>query len=211
MTACTACAADLSSLLVCESCGALQEAPAVASPFALLGVEVAQDLDAKALRRRLLQLSRRLHPDFFGSADEATRQLAEHHMAELNSAFEVLEDEFARAARILVLLGAPSEEEERQMPQAFLMEVLEWNEALEEARETAIGSPERQALGALESELTEKRAELMAAVGRALSPLPEPGAPSLTEQRKTLNAVRYVDRALGELRELRLAEASSNT
>ena len=74
--ACPACGADLRSPLVCESCGRLLRVAAPPSPFEVLGLEPAQALDVAAARKRLLALSRSLHPDLHGSADAATRALA---------------------------------------------------------------------------------------------------------------------------------------
>ena len=97
------------------------------------------------------------------------------------------------------------------MPQAFLMEVLEWNETLEAAQSAAHGSPERAALDRLEETLRAERARLMDAIGRMLAELPAEGSSALTDVRKELNAVRYVDRARATMRELRLEQASSTT
>ncbi len=205
---CEACGLGLHSCLVCESCGVLQGTPTPADPFAAFGLERVQDLDEGALGKRLVRLTRRMHPDFFVAGEPTQRALAERNSAELNAAHAVLVDPARRAALLIQLGGGPSQHEERQMPQAFLMEVLEWNEALDAARESAPSSAERAALGPLETELQEQRGEAMAAVSRALCPLPPAGDPKYTEVRRQLNAVRYTDRALGEIRELALDRAA---
>ena len=79
------------------------------------------------------------------------------------------------------------------MPQAFLMEVMEWNETLEEA------SPGSAEMLRLSSELTEHRDRISTEIAAALTPLPQPGAASLAGVRQSLNARRYVDRALGRI------------
>ena len=96
------------------------------------------------------------------------------------------------------------------MPQAFLMEVLEWNETLEEAREAAPGSPARAALDALRDTLEDERTTTLGAVGAALTPLPSAGDPSLKDIRRQLNALRYIDRTLAEIEALRLEQAASS-
>ena len=95
------------------------------------------------------------------------------------------------------------------MPAAFLAEVLEWNETIEEARDAEPDSAERAALEELENELRSQREEVMAAIESKLDPLPDAHAPILTEVRLHLNAIRYVDRSLREIAEIRLAEASN--
>ena len=95
------------------------------------------------------------------------------------------------------------------MPQAFLMEVLEWSETLEEARTAEAGSPEREAAFNLKSNLDEERAARIDTITGLLNPLPEHASEALTTARRELNAVRYLDRALRELESLRLAEAEA--
>ncbi|MBM3975734.1 MAG: Fe-S protein assembly co-chaperone HscB [Planctomycetes bacterium] len=202
MPDCARCSAALTSALVCEACGALVPGAAAGDPFAVFGLTTAYTIDARALRKRLLKLSRLLHPDFHGTAEAAQRELAAHHSAELNSAHEVLADDCRRADWLVRHLGGPSEQTERAMPQAFLMEVLEWNEALEAARGSAPGSAPRAALGALAADLEAQRRALLQSLNRLLEPLPATGAPALADARRALNALRYIDRAAGEIAEL---------
>ena len=207
MNACKSCGSGLASVLVCEACGDLQPTPSPVDPFAALGLEMGQTVDPEALRKLLLTLQRRMHPDFFGDAPEEVRALAERNTAELNAAHRVLADDFRRADLLVARLGGPDEESERQMPAEFLMEVLEWNETLEAARDA--GSDER--LDSLESELRGRRGATMEQIEGALTPLPEPGSSGLTDIRRALNAVRYLDRTLHTLTELRLDQERSTT
>jgi molecular chaperone HscB len=208
MSDCTSCGATLASALVCESCGALQAA-SQADPWAVLGLERAHALDADALKKRLLALQRRVHPDYFGGADAAQRELAERNTAELNAAHRVLADDARRADLLVRTLGGPDDQAERQMPQEFLLEVLEWNETLEEARESQPGSPAHAALDDLEAELRSERAAALERIAGLLTPTPAAGAVALTDARRELNAVRYLDRTLSTLAELRLDAARS--
>lgn len=179
------------------------------SPFAALGLSMGWELDEDRLQRNLLRFTRLMHPDFFVTAEPEERELAERGSAELNQAFELLSSDVRRGDWLLTALGGPSDQEERQMPQAFLMEVLEWNETLEAARESERGSAERQALESLKQTLVLERGTLLDSVGAKLTPLPAAGAPVLREVRRDLNAVRYIDRALAELEQLRLEGAAS--
>ena len=176
-------------------------------PFAALGLEEGYAIDRAALKKRLLSLSRLTHPDYFAAASDEDKEKAEVASAQLNEAYRLLGDDFSRADHLVRHLGGPSESDERQMPQAFLMEVLEWNETLEEGREAAADSPERARLESLASELESQREDTMSQVAAGLTPLPEAGSPPLTELRRHLNAVRYIDRALREIRELHLSGA----
>ncbi len=208
MEACPRCGARVEIPLSCGACGALLSPEASLSPFRVFALEPAWTIDREALRKRLLELTRAMHPDYFG-ADDEQRALAERNTAELNTAFAILDDDFQRADWIVRSLGGPDEEAERQMPQAFLLEVLEWNEALDQARDAAPGSPARDVTG-LGRSLREQRRETFAALDDLLVPWPAEGSPNLTDARRLLNAARYLDRTLTEIESLRLQQASSS-
>lgn len=210
MTRCTTCGEELESLLACTACGALFQVDDAQSPFALLGLAPGFEIDDKDLRKRLLRVSRSVHPDYHGMAGEETRALAERNSALANDAYERLSNPVKRANLLVRSLEGPSEQDERQMPQAFLMEVLDWNETLESARESTPGSPARAALIPLRATLEKMRTETLNEIAALLSPLPGPGAVTLSEVRRALNAVSYLDRALGEIEVLRLQEAAAN-
>jgi molecular chaperone HscB len=203
--ACAACGSELRTPLVCERCGALLEPPAAVTPFQLLGLEPAFALDLDAIRRRVLVLTRALHPDFHANAGPAQKRRAEDGTAALNAAFHVLADDARRADWLVRDLGGPAEDAERAMPPAFLEEVLEWNEAIEEARARAADGAARARLAPLAGRLEAERASALQRIGALLTPLPARGAPALRSARQELNAVRYLDRALRELGDLRLA------
>jgi len=181
-----------------------------ATPFELLGLSPVWAIDRSALRRRLLTITRLTHPDFFGDADADQRELAERNSAAANQAHETLSDDLARADWLVSSRGGPREGELRDMPQAFLMEVLEWNEALDDARAAAPGSPARERLSALRGELEGARAAALERLGAQLEPLPEPGAAALAAARRELNALRYVSRALEQIEALRLQRADKS-
>lgn len=203
MTSCPECGEALWTPLGCEACGVLAQWEEAPGAFEVFGLAPAWEVDRKALRRALLQLQRLTHPDHAGATDQAERA-----NAALNHAHEVLSDAFLRADDLIRRLGGPEESAERQMPQEFLMEVLEWNEALDDAAEAAPGSAKREALGPLAEQLRAQREEVLSEVGAALTPLPPSGAADLGPLRRRLNAVRYLSRALERIRELRLAEAN---
>ena len=212
MKVCSSCGAELETPLACSACGALFSARDAAqggapTPFAILGLPLGYALDRELLRRRLLAASRSMHPDFFAGRPE--QALAEENTALLNAAHALVADDARRAEWLVRHAGGPSETEERSMPQAFLLEVMDWNEALEEARASAPGSRARAALAGLERDLRERRRAALGALAELLDPLPAAGAAQLRSARQQLNAVRYLDRALEQLAELRLESESS--
>lgn len=178
--------------------------PRQVSPFELFSMEPAAEIDGERLRRRLTALTRRVHPDFFATASPEEQARAQASAAELNGAFELLSDESRRIDWLIEQGGGPSSELERQMPQAFLIEVLEWNETLDSARQ---GAPAAlKALAPLALELKARLEAERAALRRLLTPLPAQGAPQYRDARRTLNAVRYLERAAAECAERQLAQ-----
>lgn len=208
MAACTKCGAELETPLVCGACGTLFAPEPEPTPFECLGLAATFDVDAALLRRRLLRASRLVHPDFHGASGEEARAAAERATASLNRAHALVADPAARADWLVRSLGGPAENEQRQMPQAFLMEVMEWNETLEAARESAPGSAARAGLPALEASLREQRESVLAELHRLLVPLPARGAPALAQARAQLNALRYLANSLTQIEALRLDSPS---
>jgi len=137
--------------------------------------------------------------------------IAEHNTAEVNAAFELLRDAAKRASWIVEHLGGPSESSERQMPQPFLMEVMEWNETMEELKEADDADQTKAGIDELKAELNTQRAELIEnTLDNAETQLNQvAGATDLATIRRDLNAVRYIDRALSAIAaiELNLAQA----
>jgi len=193
--------------LGCPSCGTLFPLEKDPDPFEALGLPLGFRVDPEELHRRMLRFSRLTHPDFFANAGPEMLGRAERASAVLNAAHTLLADGASRADWLIGRLGGPDENEERAMPKEFLMEVLEWNELLEEARSSAAVTQNR--LSGLRDELERRRAAALESVARLLEPLPPHGSPALRETRRELNVVRYVDRALGELEALRLSRAAA--
>lgn len=195
------CGVSLDSPLSCQACHALQEPEREPTPHELFGLAPGLAVCPRSLERKLMQLSRSLHPDFFGTAAPEVRELAERNIARLNDAYRLLSDPVAHADWWIRHLGGPSEQDERQMPQAFLMEVLEWNEAIDaaDAADEEGGDDRTEALRELESQLSAERERLLGQLARDFETLPD-APPDLTAARQQLNAVRYLDRALARIR-----------
>src|SRR5436309_14285604 len=101
--------------------------------FERLGLPRRFRLDAAGLEANYLARSREVHPDFTGN-DPASLQAS----AALNEAYTALRDPFRRAEYLLRLEGGPSAADVKQMPAAFLEEVLSprlRNEEVNEVRD----------------------------------------------------------------------------
>lgn len=111
--------------------------------------------DAGAITARWKELQREAHPDKFAAQASAAQRLALQWSVRINEAYQRLKDPLKRAAYLCELRGAPIEAENNTaMPADFLMQQMEWREALEEAR----GEEE---LDALAQRLAAGRRELL--------------------------------------------------
>jgi len=79
-------------------------------------------------------LQAEVHPDRFTAEGAAAQRVAMQWAMRVNEAYQRLRDPLARAAYLCELRGAPVQAQNNtQMPAAFLMQQMEWREALDEA------------------------------------------------------------------------------
>lgn len=102
--------------------------------FELYNIPVSFFPDAKIIKKEFYELSRKYHPDFFSnsSEDEQTEVLEKSSL--VNKAFKTFSDVDETTKYILQLKGLLEEEEKYKLPSDFLMEVMELNEQLMEAK-----------------------------------------------------------------------------
>ena len=87
-----------------------------------------------ALDARWKQLQGAAHPDRFATETAAAQRVAMQWAIRINEAYRRLKDPLARAAYLCALHGADVEAESNTaMPAAFLMQQMEWRDALSEA------------------------------------------------------------------------------
>jgi molecular chaperone HscB len=102
--------------------------------FELFGIERRQGLDRPALDARWRALQAEVHPDRFALEGAAAQRVAMQWAMRVNEAYERLKDPLKRAAYLCELNGAPiAAEDNTAMPSGFLVQQLEWREALDEA------------------------------------------------------------------------------
>lgn len=208
MSACPHCQAAIESPLACPACGGILDPAADTTPFELLGLPLAWSIDRADLKKRLARYGRLVHPDFFAETPDEVRARAEQASARLNAAHALLADDAARADWLVRHLGGPGSETERELPRAFLLEVLEWSEELEGLTTGSHLPDAAPRLDALASSLEARREAGIDAVARLLTPLPARGSPELVRVRQELNALRYLERALREIEALRSGNAA---
>jgi molecular chaperone HscB len=156
--------------------------------FARLGLPRRFVRDADELERAYLARSRAVHPDYHLDGATANRAASLELSALLNEAYATLRDPFARAEHLLLLCGGPSAAEQKQVPPAFLAQMLEAREEVEaargnEARTRALESAFASRFDTLMGEVASHFAQLETAPDRANL---------LVQVRACLNAAKYV-------------------
>ena len=103
--------------------------------FTLFGLPRRQALQRAEIDARRRDLQAQVHPDRFASEGAAAQRLAMQWAVRVNEAYQRLKDPLARAAYLCELRGVPVDAERNTaMPGAFLMQQMQWREALEEAQ-----------------------------------------------------------------------------
>jgi molecular chaperone HscB len=103
--------------------------------FELFDTEPRFSQDRAALDARWRALQAEVHPDRFATEGPAAQRIAMQWAVRVNEAYQRLKDPLRRAAYLCELSGvAVDAENNTAMPSAFLMQQMEWREALDEAR-----------------------------------------------------------------------------
>ena len=102
--------------------------------FTLFGLPQRQALQRAEIDARRRALQAQVHPDRFASEGAAAQRLAMQWAVRVNEAYQHLKDPLSRAATLCALRGVPVDAERNTaMPTAFLMQQMQWREALDEA------------------------------------------------------------------------------
>ena len=106
-----------------------------ADHFTLFGLSRSFRIDASLLDRRYREIAAQVHPDKFVQASDAERRLSLQWATRVNEAYQTLKASLSRAQYLLLLAGHDvGAENNTAMPPEFLMEQMEWREAVAEAR-----------------------------------------------------------------------------
>lgn len=100
--------------------------------FHFFGLPPSPSVDLAALKKQFYANSKAFHPDFHTLEDEATQEQVLEQSTRNNQGYKILTDDDRRLKHLLELKGALGEEGSNKMPQAFLMEIMDVNEALME-------------------------------------------------------------------------------
>jgi molecular chaperone HscB len=133
--------------------------------FELLGLPVRYAVDPARLEHGYRELQSQVHPDRFAVASEPERRVAMQWATRANEAYRTLRDPLERARYLLHLKGYDTgEETNTSMPPDFLMQQMEWREAVAEAR----AARDARGLRKLHADLSQERGDMLRLLERAL-------------------------------------------
>jgi molecular chaperone HscB len=122
-------------------------------------------IDLGALDSAYRDVQGQVHPDRFVNASDAEKRVAMQWATRANEAYQTLRNPQKRARYLCEMHGVDVESESNTaMPAAFLMQQMEWREALADAR----GAKDSEALDKLDFDLRAERKKRLAEIGAQL-------------------------------------------
>lgn len=122
-------------------------------------------VDPAALDQAYREVQGKVHPDRFINATDAEKRVAMQWATRANEAYQTLKNPFKRAAYLCELNGIDLQvESNTAMPRDFLIQQMEWREALEDAK----ACKDLEALETLETELRAVRKAKVERIGELL-------------------------------------------
>ncbi|WP_372931874.1 co-chaperone HscB [Shewanella putrefaciens] len=126
--------------------------------FELFKFSPAFDIDTAVLAERYRELQRAVHPDKFAHDTEQQKLLSVQRTAQVNDGYQTLKDPIRRAEHLLSLRGIDlSHETTTVKDTVFLMQQMEWREALEDIRHS---TDPQESIDELYQSFAEYRAKL---------------------------------------------------
>lgn len=118
--------------------------------FHLFGIEPVFQIDLAKLEKTYREIQNQVHPDRFAHLGETERRISMQWSTHVNEAYQTLKRPINRARYLLQLNGVDTHEETNTaMSPAFLMQQMEWREAVMDAK----AERDADSLGKLEVEL----------------------------------------------------------
>jgi molecular chaperone HscB len=158
--------------------------------FELFQLPVQFAVDSAALDSAYREVQGKVHPDRFVNATDAEKRVAMQWATRANEAYQTLKHPQKRAQYLCELNGVNLQvESNTAMPMAFLMQQMEWREALGEART----DKDVEALEALDNQVKLDRKARMIELERVL------GAGDFNKAAEDLRALMFLEKFSEEI------------
>ena len=196
MTTCWSCGAEVAEAVACGACGKLQPV-GDQTFFEVLGLPAQMRQERGIVDRSFREASKHVHPDRLGpGAPALERRIAVERTAHLNEAYRALKSDQSRAEYLLSLEGVVvGDEMARTKDPAFLMEMMEHQEAVDTAKSVDVLEEQR-------SEVVTRRRALMDSLTRYFDDREgrqEDAAKALDELRYLRRLIERIDVKLEEM------------
>jgi len=157
--------------------------------FALFQLKPQFKIDRQALESAYLTVQQKVHPDMYAQASDSDKRVSMQLSALANSAYRTLMNPIQRGLYMCARNGVdPQLETNTAMPAQFLMQQMEWREALDDVRD----QPSK--LDDLYKEVEQTRANLLKEVEATID-----GANNYELAAKQLRALLFIDKFSAEL------------
>jgi molecular chaperone HscB len=123
--------------------------------FELFDIPVQLKVDALSLHKKFIELSKKYHPDYFATQHNDKQVEALEMSASINKGYKIFKNPDETIKYVLQSKGLLEEEEKYQLPPAFLMEMMEINEQMAEAREKSTISNLQSSIDHLQNDIYE--------------------------------------------------------
>lgn len=102
--------------------------------FQLYQIPEAFIIDKAILKQKYFELSRKFHPDFFGDATDAEKEEVLEKSSTINKAYKCFSNGDETMKYVLMMNGILNEDEKFALPKDFLIEMMDFNEAIMDAK-----------------------------------------------------------------------------
>ena len=102
--------------------------------FELFNLPTSLIVDKATIKKRYFELSRKFHPDFHSQTSEDEQAESLEKSAMLNKALNTLSNAEETMKYVLIQKGILEEDEKYQLPPDFLMDMMDFNEQLTDAK-----------------------------------------------------------------------------
>ncbi|MCA1925647.1 MAG: Fe-S protein assembly co-chaperone HscB [Thiobacillus sp.] len=161
------------------------------SHFDLFRLPATYALDRDRLDAAYRELQNTVHPDRFAASTEAEQRVAMQWATRVNEAYQVLRHPVNRGVYLLSLQGIDAlDATNTQMAPAFLMQQMEWREAIDEAR----AAKNAAALDGLMAELRRAHQGIEATLARLID-----DAHDYDGAREAVRQLRFMDKLIAEV------------
>ncbi len=159
--------------------------------FELFGLPQTYTLDRNKLDVAYRELQNAVHPDRFTAQPEAEQRVAMQWATQVNEAYQTLKHPVNRGVYLLSLQGIDAlHASNTQMAPAFLMQQMEWREAIDEAR----AGKSVDALDALSDDLRATHRRIEAQLAELLDRAQDYAAAT-----EAVRQLRFMDKLIAEV------------